>query len=119
MGKAALSTDAKVREWLESLAGELVERVSMDRHANNRIPTSLTAHVRCGYGASAIAHSKAIQPNILGEITARGEKNDDDVNDDEKCISKKIADSAFDGLMTVLKVENRTKWSVPQMLSTF
>ncbi|VDD79849.1 unnamed protein product [Mesocestoides corti] len=48
LGKSSLMTDEDIRHWLTLLAGELVERVAIDRGTNNRLPTSLTVHVRFG-----------------------------------------------------------------------
>ncbi|VDK35557.1 unnamed protein product [Taenia asiatica] len=42
IGKAALKKDDEILLWLTNLAGEIVERVAIDRANHNRLPTTLS-----------------------------------------------------------------------------
>ncbi|XP_059172551.1 DNA polymerase eta-like [Physella acuta] len=57
MGKEALDTTSKIKQWLSELAEEVMERLSRDRDANKRIAKSLTVNVGfktdSGYSSSS------------------------------------------------------------------
>ncbi|KAM3175695.1 hypothetical protein ACTXT7_008023 [Hymenolepis weldensis] len=90
IGKAALKTDEEIRHWLTSLAGELVERIALDRANYNRIPSALSVGVR----TEQDFRSKSLQPSILSSISPRTQESEE-IDAAELTIAKKIADITF------------------------
>lgn len=115
-GKSALTNEKETRGWLTSLATELVERVSLDRKAHKRVPTSLTVHVRLlatpppshSGGRQSLytggGQSKALAPHILTAIQPKdqvgGESNQ---CTQEREVIDKITDLALASLISSLK----------------
>uniref|UniRef100_A0A5K3EJ73 DNA polymerase eta n=2 Tax=Mesocestoides corti TaxID=53468 RepID=A0A5K3EJ73_MESCO len=97
LGKSSLMTDEDIRHWLTLLAGELVERVAIDRGTNNRLPTSLTVHVRFGQSES---HSKALSPAVLATISPLVGGSSDSPPDSD--VTEKVAESAFNALRSIV-----------------
>ncbi|BHF71655.1 hypothetical protein SprV_0401471500 [Sparganum proliferum] len=108
-GKSALTQAPDVQRWLVSLAGELVERVAVDRSEHGRLPTSLTVHVYCGRerGPSQTgvalppAFSRALVPQVLTGIkpsTKQAEEEETSQADS----AEKIANLAFAAVQNVL-----------------
>lgn len=91
IGKAALKTDDEIRHWLSSLAGELVERIAVDRANHNRIPTALSLGVRVD---QLDMRSKSLNPSVLTSISPRIQESED-TDAAELLTAKKIADIAF------------------------
>lgn len=91
IGKAALRTDVDILHWLTVLAGELTERIALDRAKHNRIPTALALGVRCEH---MDYRSKSLQPSILSSISPRIQESEE-TDAGEENIAKKIAEIAF------------------------
>uniref|UniRef100_A0A0X3PIG8 DNA polymerase eta n=4 Tax=Schistocephalus solidus TaxID=70667 RepID=A0A0X3PIG8_SCHSO len=109
-GKSALTQTSDVQKWLVSLAGELVERVAVDRGEHGRLPTSLTLHVHCGRRDKGVsqpnvasqppAFSRALKPLVLASIKGSTEQAKDETT--QAVVAEKIAKLAFTAIQSVL-----------------
>ncbi|KAM7540381.1 hypothetical protein Aperf_G00000046223 [Anoplocephala perfoliata] len=108
IGKAALKTDEEIRHWLTSLAGELVERIAVDRANHNRIPTALSLGVRVD---QMDMRSKSLHPSVLASISPRIQESED-IGAAELLIAKKIADVAFGAIKSLTGTEPLTNISL-------
>lgn len=89
IGKSALKKDDEILQWLTNLAGEIVERVAIDRANHNRLPTTLSIFLRSELSDT---RSKALNPNILASIPPRSQQVEEEA---EAQVAKRIAEMAF------------------------
>ncbi|KAL5104308.1 DNA polymerase eta [Taenia crassiceps] len=89
IGKSALKKDCEILQWLTNLAGEIVERVAIDRANHNRLPTTLSILLRSD---QSDMRSKALNPNILASIPPRSQQMEEEA---ETQIAKRIAEMAY------------------------
>ena len=96
LGKAALKTDSDILQWLTNLAGELVERIALDRANHNRLPTGLYFYTRVD---GTETKSKSLPSSILAAIPKRGQNAVDE--EVEAQIAQKIAEIALEAVKSI------------------
>ena len=96
-GKSALKTDSDLLRWLTNLAGELVERIAIDRSNHNRIPTTLYFYTRVD---TIDTKSRSLPSSILDSIPPRNQQT---VNEEaELLIAQKIAEIALEAVKSIV-----------------
>uniref|UniRef100_A0A915EUS5 DNA polymerase eta n=1 Tax=Echinococcus canadensis TaxID=519352 RepID=A0A915EUS5_9CEST len=97
LGKSALKKDAEILHWLTNLAGEIVERVAIDRANHNRLPTALSLFLRSDQSDT---RSRALNPNILASILPRSQQMEEE--ETEAQIARRIAEMAYGSVRSLI-----------------
>nr|CDS20411.1 dna polymerase eta [Echinococcus granulosus] len=97
LGKSSLKKDAEILHWLTNLAGEIVERVAIDRANHNRLPTALSLFLRSDQSDT---RSRALSPNILASILPRSQQMEEE--ETEAQIARRIAEMAYGSVRSLI-----------------